>query len=143
MDELPENIAVELGRITYFAGHADYYLGLLVPAHESEPVSKGLSGNTLAKKLAPHAAVHSELQEILDAYGPMYDRRNVLVHGAHNYSDTALSTWYIPLRGKGVTARSFIHTVEQLRYMADSWQRLSEAAHGLVHANRNDGGTTP
>lgn len=132
MDELPTEVAVELGRIAYFAGHADYYLGLLAPVEQR---AQGLSGERLTKKLKRVAMGIPALQEILDAYGPMYDGRNVLFHGTHRFASGVLWTWYIPIGKKGDVARSWQHRVEHLRDMADSWQRLGDAAHELVRAS--------
>ena len=134
MDELSDVAAIELGRITYFAGHADHYLGLLAAQAIGAQRAQGLSGTRLADTLQSLAETSPPLKEILGAYGPMYERRNVLVHGTHHYAGDVLWTWFIPQQGKGDTALSFQHRLEDLRYMADSWQRLAEAAHEFVHA---------
>jgi hypothetical protein len=44
MDALPDDFAAALGRYQFFAGHADYMLGLLLAQFEDAPNPIGLSG---------------------------------------------------------------------------------------------------
>jgi len=51
MDVLPEDFAAALGRYHFFAGHADYMLGLLLAQYEEAPNPAGLSGEQLRSRL--------------------------------------------------------------------------------------------
>ncbi len=124
MDVLPDDFAAALGRYHFFAGHADYVLGLLLAQYEDAPTPIGLSGQRLRSRLEQFVHDHKGLQELLDGYGAMYERRNVLAHGVHRYTALGLETWYIPIGGKGATACSFQHSREQVEDMAQSWRNI-------------------
>jgi hypothetical protein len=62
----------------------------------------------------------------------MYERRNVLAHGVHHYTQLGMETWYIPIGGKGATALSFRHTRAQIEDMAQSWRNIVVACIGLL-----------
>jgi hypothetical protein len=132
MDVLPEDFAAALGRYHFFAGHADYMLGLLLAQYEEATNPMGLSGERLRSRLERFADDHGGLRELLDGYEAMYDRRNVLAHGVHHYSELGLQTWYIPRRGKGATAWSFQHSRKEIEDMAQSWRNIVEACIGLL-----------
>lgn len=133
MDELPREVAIELGRIMYHAAHVDYYLGRLVPATDGEPRSLGLSGQQLIKKLDPLTESNEEVARIVAGYGEQYEWRNRLVHGTHHFNNGVLWTWHVPVKGKGAVAHSYQLSSDQLRRLADSWQNLATAAHVLLH----------
>lgn len=132
MDTLPDDFAAALGRYHFFAGHADYMLGLLLAQYEEAPNAMGLSGGRLRSSLERFVPHHEGLQELLDGYEAMYERRNVLAHGVHHYSALGLETWYIPIGGKGATALSFQHSYEQIEDMAQSWRNIVEACIGFL-----------
>ncbi|MEI2811992.1 MAG: hypothetical protein V9F00_17935 [Nocardioides sp.] len=132
MDTLPDDFAATLGRYHFFAGHADYMLGLLLTQYEEEPNAMGLSGGRLRSRLERFVPSHDGLRELLDGYEAMYERRNVLAHGVHHFSALGLETWYIPIGGKGATAWSFQHSREQIEGMMQSWRNIVEACIELL-----------
>jgi hypothetical protein len=133
VDQLPDDFAIELGRIVYLGGRVEYLLGQLVPAADGQPAGRGLSGDRLVAKLRPIAPVGSDLERILNGYAEQQVWRNHLVHGAHNYANGVIWTWRVPVAGKGNAVFSFQFTIEQLRRLTESWQNLADGAHEELH----------
>lgn len=138
-DEVPDEVAILLGRIVFYGGRVDTLLGRLVPPKGEQPGSRGLSGKQLTGALADHASNDPALAAVLAGYEEQYEWRNRIIHGALSLGAAALWIWHIPIGGRGAAAQSFQLRITDLERLAESWRNLADAAHALLHRNQPDG----
>lgn len=126
-EDLPDDFAIELGRLLFLGGRVEMLLDRCLVPTDHQPPRRGLSGVPLVKELDKIHDPSPLFAEIVRGYEAMHEVRNHLVHGAHQYANRALWTWREPTRAKGEAAFSFVFQLTHLQDMAQSWNNLADA----------------
>lgn len=135
-DEVPDEVAILLGRVVFYGSRVHTLLGRLIPPKGEQPGSRGLSGKQLTDALTDHASNDPALAMALAGYCEQCEWRNRIIHGALSFGGSILWIWHIPIGDRGAAAQSFQLRIADLERLAEGWRNLADAAGVLFHHNQ-------